>query len=253
MTKQLLGCAVAVIIFFSCKNNTPTTVVAQNSLAKKENFVAYQGSIVIDGAEADSVWQRSQWLPLAQRWLGAAYTPDDFEGRYKVAWSPDYLYILAEITDDTLTDTHADGLEKYWDDDCLEIFVDENQSGGNHQYNYNAFAYHLSLDGRAVDIGRDSLKHYFDAHTVSKRTQRGNISTWEVAVALYDDTFDDKKTTNTPVKIVEGKKIGFALAYCDNDRSPERENFIGNVAVIGDDKNRGWIDAGIFGALEMKK
>ena len=226
---------------------TTTTAVPQ-----KESFTARRGNVVIDGIGSDSVWAQTEWLPLDQRWLGAAYTPQDFQGRYKLAWSPDYLYILAEITDDTLIDIHPDGLEKYWDDDCLEVFVDENHSGGNHQYNYNAFAYHIALDGRSVDIGTDSLKHYFNSHIINKRTQNGKVSTWEVAVALYDDTFDDKKPNNKPAKITPNKQIGFALAYCDNDHSAERENFIGNVVVVGEDKNRGWIDAGTFGALTFK-
>jgi len=49
-----------------------------------------------------------------------------------------------------------------------------------------------------------------------------------------------------------GKKMGFALAYCDNDHSTERENFIGSTIVEGEDKNKGWIDAGIFGLLRLK-
>jgi hypothetical protein len=48
------------------------------------------------------------------------------------------------------------------------------------------------------------------------------------------------------------KKMGFALAYCDNDYSQERENFMGSVQVKGQDKNRGWIDAGIFGLLSLQ-
>ena len=251
----LATCCAAIVC---CQNTNPTAQTTENPtsavtpVATTENFTALRGNVTIDGVGSDSVWAQAAWLPINQGWLGAAYTPQDFEGRYKLAWSPEYLYILAEITDDTLTDTHPNGLEKYWDDDCLEIFVDENNSGGDHQYNYNAFAYHVALNGKSVDIGTDSLKHYFDAHTINKRTQNGKTTTWEVAVALYDDGFNDKKTTNKPVKIVANKQIGFALAYCDNDRSPERENFIGNVTVTGEDKNRGWINAGIFGALTFK-
>ena len=44
----------------------------------------------------------------------------------------------------------------------------------------------------------------------------------------------------------EQKEIGFAIAYCDNDQSEERENFIGSVPIKGKNKNRGWIDAGVF-------
>ena len=46
--------------------------------------------------------------------------------------------------------------------------------------------------------------------------------------------------------------MGFSLAYCDNDHSPERENFMGSVRVDGEDKNRSWIDAGIFGLLTLQ-
>ncbi|MBW2998850.1 CBM9 family sugar-binding protein, partial [Candidatus Woesearchaeota archaeon] len=49
------------------------------------------------------------------------------------------------------------------------------------------------------------------------------------------------------------KKIGFAIAYCDNDTSEHRENFIGSVFVDGNDKDRGWKDAGIFGTIELKE
>ncbi|MEN0006928.1 MAG: sugar-binding protein, partial [Bacteroidota bacterium] len=87
-----------------------------------------------------------------QRWLGEPYTDEDFSGRYKLTWSEDFIYILAEIQDDTLIDIHEDGLDRYWDDDCLEIFIDEDHSGGNHQYSHNAFAYHIALDGKVVDI-----------------------------------------------------------------------------------------------------
>jgi hypothetical protein len=75
---------------------------------------------------------------------------------------------------------------------------------------------------------------------------------WEVAVKLFDGKLYTDDGENIPKILKAGKRIGFALAYCDNDRSAERENFLGNIAVEGEDKNRGWIDAGIFGILELQ-
>jgi hypothetical protein len=46
---------------------------------------------------------------------------------------------------------------------------------------------------------------------------------------------------------VKDKKIGFMLAYCDNDTSVERENFIGSIPIAGPEKNVGWINASVFG------
>ncbi len=206
---------------------------------------------VIDGRGNDACWEKAEWLPLNQRWLGESYSEDDFQGRYKLSWDENYLYLLAEIVDDTLIDIHPDGLVKYWDDDCLEVFIDEDRSKGNHQYSHNAFAYHIALDNKVVDIGPDSMFRYYNDHLESRRTQQGKTSTWEVAMKLFDDSYRDDATDNIPVKLTKGKVCGFALAYCDNDASAERENFIGSVAVKGKDKNRGWIDAGIFGSLQL--
>lgn len=220
----------------------------------ESEFYAVQALIppVIDGIADDPAWQDAPWYPLDQVWLGDSITPEDFSGRYKLAWSEDFLYILAEIRDDTLIDIHPDGLQFYWDDDCLEVFVDEDASGGIHQYNHNAFAYHVALDYRVADIGTDSLPRYYDDHIFCRRITTGDVSIWELAVAIYPDTYRDDATDNVPVKLFPGKIMGFALAYCDNDHSPDRENFIGSTFVPGEDKNRGWIDAGIFAKLELR-
>lgn len=207
--------------------------------------------IHIDGSASDPSWSQVAWQSIGERWLGDSYTEEDFQGRYKVLWDPDHIYILAEITDDRLIDIHADGLDHYWDDDCLEVFVDADASGGDHQYNYNAFAYHIGLDNRVVDIGPDSLPHYYD-HVTCVRTTSGKNSTWELSMDVYDDSFILGKQ-NQKEELRADQSIGFAIAYCDNDTSEERENFIGSVYVAGEDKNRGWIDAGIFQTMVLTR
>ncbi|MDH3585547.1 MAG: CBM9 family sugar-binding protein, partial [Gammaproteobacteria bacterium] len=103
-------------------------------------------ALIIDGVANEPVWQASEWHDIDRRWLGPEYTAEDFGGRFKVAWTEERLYILVEVVDDILFDSHRDPLTQYWDDDCVEIFIDEDYSGGDHQYNHNAFAYHMSLD-----------------------------------------------------------------------------------------------------------
>lgn len=203
------------------------------------------GTILIDGEGSEESWTAMDWRPIDQLWLGELNGMRDFKGRYKLLWDNEYLYVFAETVDDTLIDIHPDPMTRYWDDDCLEVFVDEDRSGGNHQYNHSAFAYHISLDGRVLDIGTDSLPVIFNDHLESARITRGSTSFWELAIKLYDKNYDPE-IASVPVSLRQGKKIGFAIAYCDNDRSPERESFIGSVMVKGEDKNRGWIDADIF-------
>ncbi len=205
----------------------------------------------IDGEANDPIWSAVSWQPLDQRWLGEAYTKDDFSGRYKLSWTPEGLYLLAEITDDKLYDQNEDPLKLWWDDDCLEIFVDADNSGGEHQFNHNAFAYHVALDGNVVDLAPGNVPTLYNSHVQSKISVNDqNTSLWECKITLYDDTYKDGGVNDQKI-LSAGQKIGFALAYCDNDASKTRENFIGSVPVPGEDKNRGWIDAGIFGTIQL--
>jgi hypothetical protein len=240
----------SLIVFTQCKNNsaevtaTPETVPVVLPEGYTRITRASEG-ILLNGIGDDTAWSATEWKPIDQVWLGSPMAASDFGGRYKVLWDANFLYVLAEIQDDSLTDTHTNGLEKYWDDDCLEVFLDENASGGDHQYNYNAFAYHLSLDHHAVDIAADSSFQFFDQHVTFKRVITGKTSVWEGAFRIYKDDYTNAQDA-MPSALKSGKKMGFMLAYCDNDKSKERENFIGTVPMTGEDKNRGWIDASVF-------
>lgn len=235
-----------ILIFFIMLSACANTDTGSDRIIKATNI-----PMIIDGQASEEAWQTAEWQDIDQLWIGSLDNESDFKGRFKLLWDAQHLYVLAEIQDDTLIDIHPHPLERYWDDDCLEIFVDEDNSGGIHQYNHSAFAYHIALDGRVVDMGTDSLPHYYDNHLTAARHSTGTLSTWEVAVRLYDRNYEDGRESS-PVALSQSKKVGFAIAYCDNDRSAERESFIGSEFVEGEDKNRGWIDAGIFGSYILE-
>lgn len=206
---------------------------------------------VIDGVADDAAWDKAAWHPIAERWLGPEYTPGDFQGRFKVVWTPERIFLLAEIVDDVLIDTHRDPLVQYWDDDTLEIFVDEDYSGGEHRFNHNAFAYHFSLDNRAIDLGTAGKPRDYSHHVDSQWKQQGDNIVWEVAIDIYTDDYADGAADNRPIALEPGKVLGLMAAYCDNDGSELRENFIGSEAVLSGPKDRGYIDAGLFGAVTL--
>ncbi|MDJ0708879.1 MAG: sugar-binding protein [Woeseiaceae bacterium] len=212
--------------------------------------LAAQG-IVVDGVADDVAWAKAEWREIKYRWLGPEYTAEDFNGRFKVVWTADRLYLLAEIEDDILFDSHRNPLVQYWDDDCLEVFIDEDYSGGDHQFSHNAFAYHMSLDNRAIDIGADGEKRDYTHHTESRWRQEGDKVIWEVSFQIYDDSYVDDSEDNQPVALSAGKVLGLMVAYCDNDGSELRENFIGSESVPTGAKDRGYIDAGLFGKVEL--
>ncbi len=146
----------------------------------------------LDGKATENFWNMASWHPLDQNWLGEAYTFQDFSGRYKLSWDEDYLYLLVEITDDTLYDARKEPLKLWWDDDCLEVFLDEDNSGGLHQFSHNAFAYHIALDGNVVDLAPDREPRLYNDHIQSVRSTIGKLTTWELAIRLYNDQYKDE-------------------------------------------------------------
>lgn len=213
--------------------------------------------IKIDGV-ADAAWQQAKWQTMP--YLMDGVLPDsasDFSGKYKLLWDEHYLYLQAEITDDVLLDTHADPTVNYWDDDTLEIFIDSDASGGDHQFNHSAFAYHIGLDNQAADYGPDKQANLYTSHLKS-RWQRSSEAPynmiWEVAIKLYPNDFKEGQQ-DKPLLLTPNKVIGFMLAYCDNDGSPVREHFMGSheITPVNGDKNRGFIDASVFGRMTLKR
>lgn len=214
---------------------------------------------IIDGNPDDVAWVNPEWRDMKYLMLGSQPEPADFTGRYTLTWTEEHLYLLAEITDDILIDTHPDPLDFYWADDALEIFVDEDGSGGLHQFDYNAFAYHVALDNQSVDIGPyeseekrlagDAAFMTYPEHVkaVWKRSEEPPYKLyWEVQMTLHD-------VNGNAVGLSAGKKLGFMVAYCDADGPAGREHFMGDVEIepVDGSRDRGYIDASVFGELTL--
>ena len=211
--------------------------------------------IVIDGVSEDA-WNNAIWREMPHLMDGVRPSSDnDFEGRYRLLWDDNYLYLQADIRDDVLIDTHPDPTQKYWDDDALEVFIDSDASGGNHQFNHTAFAYHIGLDNQAADYGPDRKAHLYTEHLTSRwqrQTSAPYNIIWEVAIKLFPNSYQEHGN-NTPLVLDAHRVIGFMLAYCDNDGSEVREHFMGSheIQPVNGDKNRGYIDADVFGKITL--
>ncbi len=248
-------------------------------------------AIVFDGAADETIWQNSRWYYIDQVWIPyrADMAAEDFSGRYKVAWSEDsnLLYFYAETTDDVFVDGYVYNSDpsiggNYPSYDILEIFIDENKSGGKHVFDdgtdwgtngENAFSYHYSIsqpaDGEttssvvACDIAGTSWSSYsipnYADHLENFIVRRdGNRLSWEFSLKVYNDSYDDGNPENSRVTLSIGKQIGLSLAYCDNDNPTEepktRDNFIGSD--VGPDQqltewNEHWMNASVYGNLKL--
>jgi len=217
------------------------------------DFIAKQTStpLVIDGCATDSIWSTAAWYSMNYIWMGDSVDQADYKGRFKLSWNQDYLYVLVEVTDDMLHPTLRDGKENYWKGDYVEVFIDEDRSGGDHKFNHQAFAYHVSTEGHAIDKDTQEQTIFLDDHVEVSRSQDGTSYLWEMAIRLYDDQFNEGATTNTPVQLTIDKLIGFSIAYGDNDGNQTRENFLGSKQTHGVNNDEGYINADVFGSVRL--
>jgi hypothetical protein len=203
---------------------------------------------VIDGV-VDGVWDRASWAPIDVFWLGTQSNPSaqDYSGRYKALWDENYLYVLYDITDDRIYDGARDALARYWEDDTVELFIDENRDGFPHLYNTHAWTYHISTYGDVVDSTTYRAKLLND-HIDSRLVSNGTQHYWEMRIRIFGADYDDEKA-NVPLQLYTGKLMGFSACYIDNDGSPQRESMMGSVDTQGHKDNLGYLDASVFGSM----
>lgn len=209
--------------------------------------------VVIDGSDNDAVWSKTDWKPIDQVWIpyAAKMAKGDFEGKYKVAWDSLYLYVLVQVVDDVISDDHPDPLQNWWDDDCVEVFIDENRSKGDHLYNNNAFAYHISTKYDAIDMDSKGNGVNYKNNVIVKMDTIGvNTYLWEIAIKVYSAAFAINNPEASRIILTSKKLMGLTLAYCDNDNDPSksRENFIGSIYMTAATANDNYITADYFGS-----
>lgn len=236
----------------SSSSSSATSSTSSSSSSDRNHYDAPRATTapVIDGV-MDPVWNQASWAAIDVFWLGTQRpAAQDFSGRYKAMWDAGNLYLLFDITDDALMDASADPLVRYWDDDSVEIFIDENKSGGNHQYNTSAWAYHVSTLGDVVDFTNSTTPKLLNSHITVRRISQGSKHLWEMSMRVYGDNYDDNKI-NTPITLFAGKQLGFSVCYNDNDSSAQRESMVGSVDTQGHKDNLGYIDASVFGSMSL--
>jgi hypothetical protein len=262
---------------------------------------------VIDGTLADDAWQLTDWNSIDQIWMPYNNDPanlgqesglklwegeHDFSGRYKTVWSSEsnLLYFIVEITDDVFTDGYVynenpNSGGNYPNYDILEIFIDEDRSGGLHVFDgtgnvasswgtnaENAFSYHLAADApedgniqtefHALDIAgtnwgypNQKVADYADHFPEFALRKDGNTYIWEFSLKVHDDSYNHESQESSVVTLNSGKIFGLTLAYCDNDDPMEsplrRDHFFGSVEVPLHAHNEHWKQADWFGVAKL--
>jgi len=244
-----------------------------------DDYTAYYAETapVIDGKGDDPAWAKAEWKSIDYVWLGGgnasqsnlAPPPEGtYSGRFKIVWTEDRLYYLVEIKDTYLSLTRiANSYNEIYNDDCLELFINEDGLGGMHENNNNAFAYHLSYDGvNAMDyVSGQSGSPFQNGYIARNRhvnyvignrdnADGSNLYTWEIEMKVFDKNYPVRGDQNyQPVKLTENKTMGFAVAYCNAGTSNRREYFMGSMHIEGANKNVAYQNASVFAKLHLVK
>jgi hypothetical protein len=100
-------------------------VRAEVTIRVSQRYKIYKvpSPITIDGT-IEASWTNASVLPAAATKLlsGAVTNSADLSGNFKALWDDTYLYILADVTDDTKINESAN----VYDDDGVEVYVDIN-------------------------------------------------------------------------------------------------------------------------------
>lgn len=245
-----------------------------------DSIVAMHTTVLpnIDGSGSDEVWNSANWVDMNYTWIPYNQTVPvaDFTGRFKVLWNKttQLLYFLVEITDDKFVNGYVyDKFNgSYPNFDVVELFIDEDRSGGDHTSNNNAFAYHITsgnatTDYDAIDIFDSTPNapnwsagiyvNYKNHFPEFKRTNVGTKYTWEFSLmALTSNYTPANNPTLFKTNLTVGKAMGLTMNYCDNDNSavnPVRDNFFSSKYVNPSDNNSSWQFAYNFGSMVLKE
>ncbi|MEN2773605.1 endo-1,4-beta-xylanase [Acetivibrio clariflavus] len=199
---------------FIKENPPPEKVVKQ---AK-----ALYGTPVIDG-EVDSIWYNTYNIKIDQY-------QQEFEGATGVAkalWDEENLYVLIQVQDDALDDKNANA----WEQDSVEIFVDQNNAKTPYYEEEGDGQYRVNFNNVAT-FNPDSIKEGFESAT----SVTGTNYIVEVKIPLK---------TITPAK---GTKIGFDLQINDAENGKRV-----SAAAWNDTTGTAYMDTSVFGELTLDK
>jgi len=233
------------LIFLSFSFSTLSAIEGVYNAPKVDN------PPVIDGMGTDDCWQKASWAPIANVWIGSAVSSADYSGKFKVVWTPERLYVLVEVVDDSLSCQKVFDINNIYNYDCVEVFIDENRSRGTYSGTYQAFAYHTDTTGHICYARGNYGWERLDDHINMKvKKVAAHTYNWEFEIKIFDDSYASNKT-NIPVSLTVGKSMGWSVAYNDNDAGTARQSMFGSKYIDGTDKNISYFNSSAFGDINL--
>jgi hypothetical protein len=183
----------------------------------------------IDGA-AEDLWSDAREYELRNVIYSQPSSEADFSGSFRAMWDADNLYLLVDVADDSLKNDSDD----YWQDDCVEVFIDADNSRSG-SYDETDYQYYFNWDRNRPTM--DEARH-------------GRTSNIEFTLVTTDRGYRAEikfpwSTLGTEPSV--GTRIGLDVHINDDDDGGERE---AKLIWYGKEDNA-WEDPGVFGTAEL--
>ena len=193
------------------------------------NIRKASGPVVVDG-KAEALWSEARQYKIGNVIYGPPSNDEDFSASYKAVWDERNLYVLVDVTDDSLKNDS----DEFWLDDCVEVFVDaDNSKSGS--YGDNDYQFHFGWASANPSMGE------------SQHSQTKGV---EFAVGRADAGYRVEIKFPWATLRVEpsaGKKIGLDVHVNDDDDGGDRDS---KITWKGKEDNA-WQTPSAFGTAEL--
>ena len=206
-----------------------TVRVNQNLPVPAPAIYYANGNITIDD-NIEALWLNTPHMEINNVTVGLR-TPD-FYAQWKAMFDETNLYVLVEVNDNTLLN---DSGAEWYKDDCVEMFIDGDNSSGSSYDGINDFQYGFRWDDDEIQLGNNSVSNTNGINHLLYATEVG----YNLEVSIPWSTIG--------VTPSAGSVIGFDVAIDDDDNGGDRECAIASIFTT----DNAWHDPSVFGNVPL--
>ena len=185
----------------------------------------------IDGVPED-LWSNARAYKMGNVIYSPVSSDADFSASYKTLWDAKNLYVLIDVTDDSLKNDSDS--ELWYQDDCVEVFIDADNSKSD-SYGDNDYQFHFDWDKSSPTMAE---------------TQHGSTGNVEFAIVTAASGYRAEikfPWATLGVKPSAGTRIGLDVHANDDDDGGDRDS---KLTWRGKEDNA-WQMPSAFGTAEL--
>ncbi len=200
---------------------------------------------VIDGNE-DGLWSAAPRYKIANVIYSPLSSPNDLSANFRAMWDANNLYVLVDVTDDVLVNDTNPGQsvtvptgstvqDAWWYDDCVEVYIDADNSKSNQYDSYDA-QYHFDWDRMHPTMG--------------VHNQHGRMENIEFVIVTTEKGYRTEikfPWATLGKKPSAGASIGLDIHVSDDDDGGERDT---KITWFGK-QDTAWNNPQAFGNAEL--